>query len=99
VLAGGFVARGRGGPGDGFVDVIEELLARRAAEIERAGLDEMLKHALVDGAAVHARGEVGEVAERAVGVALGDDFLRGGLAHAFDGGQAEANGGFAPIRS
>ena len=98
VLARSFVARVGGGTGESGVDAVEEHLARRTAEIEGAGLDEVFEHALVERARVDARGEVGKVAERSVGFALGDDFLRGLLADALDAGETEADGAFAAAR-
>ena len=99
MLTGGLVARGGGGAGDGGIDTVEKRLARSMAEIESAGLHQVLEHALVDGAAIDALGEIGEIGERPVLLALLDDFLRGEFTDTFDAGQTEANGRFATIRS
>lgn len=98
MLAGGFVAGVGGGAGEGGVDAVEERLARRVAVVERAGLHEMLEHALVDRAAVDAADEVLEVGERAVGLALLNDLRGGEFADALDAGEAEANGASGAIR-
>ena len=98
VLAGGFVAGVSGDGGHGGVDAVEEFLARRAAEVEGAGLREMFEDALVDGPAIDAGDHVVKVLEGTVGVAFGNDFLRGELADAFHAGEAKADRGGAAIR-
>src|SRR5262245_5555622 len=48
VLAGRAITGLRRGAGERGVDAVEELLARRSAEIKRPRLHEMFEHALVD---------------------------------------------------
>ena len=77
--------------GQDLVNLGEKSLARGAAEIERAGGDEVLQHAFVDGPDVDAQEEVGKIPERPAGLALADDLLRGGFAHALDAGETESD--------
>ena len=91
MLTGGLVAGGSGGAGEGGVDAVEELLARRTAEVERTRLHKVLEHALVDGAAVDALRKIGEVGVGSVLLAFLKDLLRGELAHALHAREAEAD--------
>ena len=77
--------------GQDLVNLGEKPLARGAAEVERAGRDEVFQHAFVDGPDVDAQQEFGEIPERPAGLALADDLLRGGFAHALDAGETESD--------
>ena len=65
--------------------------AMRLQRIESPGLDQGFDHALVDQLAVHARTEIEEALERAIGLALAHDGLDRPLPRALDGAQRVAD--------
>src|SRR5690606_25813126 len=77
--------------GERLVDLCEERTAGFSGVIEGPGLDQMFENALVQRPRVDAGDEIVEVVERAAGLALRDDLLRGLFAHALDSGEAETN--------
>ena len=71
--------------------IIEILLAVQPETVERTGVGKALEGFLVDGAQVHALGQVKKVLVKTTGVAFLDQVAHGGLTRPFDGSQPEAD--------